>query len=71
MSSAAPAAASSDVGEYLRHLRDERDVSPNTLVAYERDLSELVTFFSAYYGGGAWHRWRQEAQESLTPYAFG
>jgi integrase/recombinase XerC len=54
LSSAAPAATSSEVGEYLRHLRDERDVSPNTLVAYERDLSELVTFFSGYYGGGAW-----------------
>ena len=25
----------------------------------------------AYYGGGNWHKWRIEAQETLKPYAFG
>jgi len=49
-----PMVASSEVAEYLEHLRSERDVSPNTLLAYERDLSELVRFFAAYYGGDAW-----------------
>lgn len=44
----------SEVAEYLLHLEKERDVSPNTLLAYRRDLSELVTFLSGYYGGGAW-----------------
>jgi integrase/recombinase XerC len=44
----------SELAEYLEHLRNERDVSPNTLLAYERDLSELVTFFSGYYGGEGW-----------------
>ena len=39
--SAAPV-SSSELAEYLEHLRSERDVSPNTLLAYERDLSELV-----------------------------
>ena len=24
----------------------------------------------AYYGGGAWHRWRRQAQETLDPYVF-
>ena len=49
-----PAVPSSEVAEYLEHLGSERDVSPNTLLAYERDLSELVRFFSGYYGGGDW-----------------
>ena len=48
------ASSSSELSEYLEHLRSERDVSPNTLLAYERDLSELVTFFSSYYGGEGW-----------------
>ena len=29
-------------------------MSANTLLAYERDLSELVAFFSSYYGGEGW-----------------
>ena len=48
------AVPTSEVTEYLDHLRNERDVSPNTVLAYGRDLEELVTFFSTYYGGEAW-----------------
>jgi integrase/recombinase XerC len=48
------AVPSPEVAEYLEHLRNERDVSPNTVLAYSRDLNELVTFFSSYYGGEAW-----------------
>jgi integrase/recombinase XerC len=51
---APPVVPSSEVAEYLEHLRSERDVSPNTILAYARDLSELVYFFSTYYGGGDW-----------------
>ena len=51
---ATPVVASPEVAEYLEHLRSERDVSPNTVVAYARDLSELVFFLSTYYGGDAW-----------------
>lgn len=43
-----------DVDEFLVHLSKERNVSPNTLKAYERDCSEFVTFLAEYYGGGAW-----------------
>ena len=43
-----PVVPSPDVAEYLEHLRSERDVSPNTIVAYSRDLSELVFFLSSY-----------------------
>jgi len=43
-----------EVAGFLEHLEKERDVSPNTLLAYGRDLGELVTFLGGYYGGGAW-----------------
>jgi integrase/recombinase XerC len=44
----------SEVEEYLRHLAKERDVSPNTLIAYERDLREFVNFLNSYYGTEGW-----------------
>jgi integrase/recombinase XerC len=50
---AAPA-VHSDVEEFLRHLAKERDVSPNTVLAYRRDLAEFVGFLGDYYGTGAW-----------------
>ena len=43
-----------DVREYLRHLAKERDVSPNTVKAYERDLHEFVEFLGGYYGTQGW-----------------
>ncbi len=51
---APPVVPSPEVAEYLEHLRSERDVSPNTIVAYARDLTQLVLFFSTYYGGDGW-----------------
>ena len=37
-----------DLGrEFLRYLRVERGLSPNTLEAYERDLKKLVKFAAA------------------------
>jgi integrase/recombinase XerC len=42
------------VRDYLAHLAKERDVSPNTVRAYERDLGEFVEFLGRYYGGKAW-----------------
>ncbi|CAN5887879.1 tyrosine-type recombinase/integrase [soil metagenome] len=47
-------AAPPDVREYLRHLAKERDVSPNTVKAYERDLHEFVEFLGGYYGTEGW-----------------
>ena len=46
--------APSEVAEYLDHLAKERDVSPNTVRAYKRDLRDFVAFLGRYYGGGAW-----------------
>jgi integrase/recombinase XerC len=42
------------VEDFLLHLEKERDVSPNTLVAYRRDLEELVHFLGSYYGIREW-----------------
>lgn len=45
---------SPQVAEFLLHLEKERDVSPHTLKAYKRDLSDFVEFLSGYYGQGDW-----------------
>lgn len=56
----APAAAAPprdqalDVADFITHLEKERDVSPNTVKAYTRDLAELVSFLARYYGESAW-----------------
>jgi integrase/recombinase XerC len=42
------------VQEYLRHLAKERDVSPNTVKAYARDLHEFVAYLGSYYGTDGW-----------------
>jgi integrase/recombinase XerC len=42
------------VGEFLMHLEKERDVSPHTVRAYGRDLSEFTRYLAGYYGGGDW-----------------
>jgi integrase/recombinase XerC len=43
-----------EISDFLQHLEKERDVSPNTLKAYSRDLAEFVAFLGHYYGGGEW-----------------
>jgi integrase/recombinase XerC len=42
------------VAEFLTYLEKERDVSPNTLRAYGRDLAEFTAYLASYYGAGAW-----------------
>jgi len=42
------------IADYLVHLAKERDVSPNTVRAYERDLREFGEFLGRYYGGEGW-----------------
>jgi integrase/recombinase XerC len=46
--------ADPQVREFLTHLAKERDVSPNTITAYARDLHDLITFFGQHYGTAAW-----------------
>lgn len=43
-----------EVADYLEHLAKERDVSPNTVRAYGRDLGEFVGYLNRYYGGASW-----------------
>lgn len=47
-------AHSEEVEDFLLHLEKERDVSPHTLKAYRRDLTELLEFFGSYYGENDW-----------------
>ncbi len=54
VSKSPPQVESLEVDEFLLHLEKERDVSPHTLKAYRRDLSELIEFLRTYYGGGEW-----------------
>src|SRR6476660_1935879 len=42
------------ISDYLAHLAKERDVSPNTVRAYERDLRDFVAYLGVYYGGAEW-----------------
>ncbi|HEY4735316.1 MAG TPA: site-specific integrase, partial [Gemmatimonadaceae bacterium] len=45
---------SPSVEDFLMHLAKERDVSPNTVIAYRRDLEEFVSFLGTYYGAREW-----------------
>ena len=52
--SAARSPQPTEIADFLTHLAKERDVSPHTVKAYDRDLAEFVGFLAGYYGGGAW-----------------
>ena len=42
------------VTQFLTHLEKERDVSPNTVKAYRRDLADFCAFLGPYYGAAEW-----------------
>lgn len=42
------------VADFLTHLEKERDVSPNTVRAYGRDLRAFTGYLADYYGARAW-----------------
>jgi integrase/recombinase XerC len=44
----------SEVARFLRHLADERQLSPNTVTAYGRDLADLVSFLTDHLGTPEW-----------------
>lgn len=52
--SPAPHPPAGEVERFLRHLADERNLSPHTVVAYRRDLGNLQEFLSGYYGTTDW-----------------
>jgi integrase/recombinase XerC len=43
-----------EVVEFLRHLQDERQLSPNTVSAYGRDLADLEGFLTEFQGTPEW-----------------
>ncbi len=42
------------VASFLRHLGDERQLSPNTVSAYRRDLLDMEEFLTGYLGTPEW-----------------
>jgi integrase/recombinase XerC len=44
-----------DVAAFLTHLEKERDVSPNTVTAYRRDLAEFTEYLGKHYSESAWN----------------
>lgn len=42
------------VAEFIEHMDKERNVSPNTIKAYTRDLAEFVAYLGNYYGTSGW-----------------
>jgi integrase/recombinase XerC len=58
---------SDDVTGFLTYLEKQRDVSPNTVKAYGRDLADFTTYLQAHYGTRAWN-W--ESIDRLTMRGF-
>lgn len=56
-----------DIAGFLTHLEKERDVSPNTVKAYGRDLADFTAFLQSHFGARAWN-W--EGIDRLTMRAF-
>lgn len=56
-----------EIGEFLVHLEKERDLSPNTLSAYTRDLREFSTWLAQTYGEQGWD-WNELSRTSIRGY---
>ena len=56
-----------DVGAFLTHLEKQRDVSPNTVKAYGRDLADFTAYLQSHFGTRAW-TW--ESIDRLTMRGF-
>ena len=61
--------APAEVADFLRHLADERQLSPNTVKAYAKDLEELEAFLNEYFGGSAWS-WQDSDVDRLALRGF-
>ncbi|HET9985547.1 MAG TPA: tyrosine recombinase XerC [Longimicrobiales bacterium] len=56
-----------EVDDYLRHVAHGRQLSPHTVTAYRRDLTEFVGFLDKLYGSDEW-RWEAIDRLSLRGY---
>ena len=54
MTAAGADSAAGEVADFLLHLEKERNVSPNTVLAYRRDLGAFVEYLGEYYGAESW-----------------
>lgn len=55
-----------EVADFLEHLQKERDVSPHTRAAYERDLRGLTAFLGRHAGGD--FTWATVTRQDLRAY---
>lgn len=55
------------VRSFLRHLEDERQLSPHTVAAYGRDINDLGDFLDGYLGDPAWS-WRSVDRLALRSF---
>lgn len=51
---AGPGSPRAPIDVFLRHLADERQLSPHTVRAYRRDLTDLCDFLDEFEGGAIW-----------------
>lgn len=56
-----------ELAAFLRSIADGRQLSPHTVAAYRRDLSELRAFLAAHYGTEAW-RWTDVDRPALRAF---
>jgi hypothetical protein len=62
-----------DEEAYAEHCR-QADIGTAPLrdcLSYYNGHGEAAPGSLAYYGGGNWHKYRRQAQETLDPYVFG
>ena len=59
--------STSSVDDFLRHLREERQLSSNTVTAYEGDLGDLRGFVTEYLGTPDWS-WPQVDRLTLRSF---
>ena len=63
----------SDEDAYAEHCA-QADIATAPLrdcLSYYNGHGDAAPGSLAYYGGMAWHRWREDAQQTLAPYVFG
>jgi integrase/recombinase XerC len=67
---ATPAGAAplpAEIDEYLVHLAKERDLSPNTIMAYRRDLRDFATWLASTHGIAGW-QWGELGRTDIRGY---
>jgi integrase/recombinase XerC len=58
---------SAEARDFLRHLKDERQLSPHTVAAYEKDLDDLAAFLTDYNGSSGWS-WKEVDRLTLRSF---